>query len=87
MIRVFLFLFFLFLIGPFGCIGTLFGSNLSDDSNPEKVFSLAEKYIDQYYATFPDKNKLEDSQLAEIYVKQGNFDKACIVHDTGHRME
>lgn len=36
----------------------------------------AESYINEYYKLFPDKNRLEDTQLAEIYMKKGEFDKA-----------
>jgi tetratricopeptide (TPR) repeat protein len=36
----------------------------------------AEEYINRYYELFPDKNKMEDTQLAEIYLKKGEFEKA-----------
>lgn len=39
-------------------------------------FGKAEDYINQYYEFYPDKNRMEDTQLAEIYLKQGDFDKA-----------
>lgn len=39
-------------------------------------YEKAERYINQYYDTYPDKNKLEDLQLADIYMKKGEYDKA-----------
>ena len=41
-----------------------------------KEFDEAEKYIDEYYALFPDKKRAEDKQLADIYLKKGEFKKA-----------
>lgn len=39
-------------------------------------YKEAEDYINRYYDLYPDKNKLEDTQLADIYLKQAEFDKA-----------
>lgn len=39
-------------------------------------FEEAEKYINEYYELFPDKNKNEDDLLPVIYMKQGKFEKA-----------
>lgn len=41
-----------------------------------KEFDEAEKYIDEYYALYPDKRREEDIQLADIYLRKGEFDKA-----------
>jgi len=41
-----------------------------------KELDEAEQYIDEYYALFPDKRREEDTQLADIYLKKGEFEKA-----------
>lgn len=39
-------------------------------------FEEAEKYIDEYYKLFPNKNKTEDSLLPKIYLAQGKLEEA-----------
>ncbi|MBT8234479.1 MAG: tetratricopeptide repeat protein [Saprospiraceae bacterium] len=41
-----------------------------------KELEEAERYLDEYYKLFPNKKKEEDTQLADIYLKKGEFDKA-----------